>query len=281
MTGPKRVLVTNDDGIDSPGLKELARVPKELGLTPVIAAPSINWSGASAALGPLTNPDHVSVSSINLDGVEEIETFSVDAPPALIVMLAMLGGFGDPPDYLISGINKGPNTGRSTMYSATVATALVSSKFDCPGLAVSLGDGREEEGRKDVFLSGNDLHAKESDQWEWPTASAIAAPLLSWLTSAPSRTVLNLNVPNLKLAEVKGLSQCGLAPLGGVRTSIVGKDETGIHIDLLPTDGEIPEGTDSAKLREGYATVTPLVPTAATDTDLPLQDWSKELDFKI
>ena len=72
MTKTKRVLVTNDDGIYSPGLKELARVPKELGFTPVIAAPSINWSGASAALGPLTNPDHVSVSSINLSPGEEI-----------------------------------------------------------------------------------------------------------------------------------------------------------------------------------------------------------------
>ncbi len=262
MTKTKRVLVTNDDGIYSPGLKELARVPKELGFTPVIAAPSINWSGASAALGPLTNPDHVSVSSINLDGIEEIETFSVDAPPALIVMLAMLGGFGDPPDYLISGINKGPNTGRSTMYSATVATALVASKFDCPGLAVSLGDGTEEE----------------SDQWEWSTAAAIATPLLRWLTSAPPRTVLNLNVPNVKLAEVKGLAQCDLAPLGGVQTSIVGKDETGIHIDLLPTDGQMPEGTDSAKLREGYATVTALAPTAAVEMNLPFQGWYEEID---
>ncbi|HJP15739.1 MAG TPA: 5'/3'-nucleotidase SurE [Acidimicrobiales bacterium] len=264
MTEPKRVLVTNDDGIDSQGLMALARMSQESGFLPFVAAPSKNWSGASAALGPLANPDHVPVTSLTFPEVEGVEVFSVDAPPALIVMLAMLGGFGDPPDLLISGINKGPNTGRSTMYSATVATALVSSKFDCPGLAVSIGDGTEDG----------------SEEWEWPTAAMVAAPLLVWLATAPLRTVLNLNVPNVKPDKVRGICQCDLAPLGGVHTSIVDKDETGIHIDLLPTQNEIPTGTDSAKLREGYATVTPLRSTAAVETDLPIMGWSKGLDFK-
>ncbi len=260
MTETKRVLVTNDDGIDSQGLAALAQMAQESGFSPVVAAPSKNWSGASAALGPLTNPNHIPVTSAVLPEVETVEAFSVDAPPALIVMLAMLGGFGDPPDLLISGINKGPNTGRSTMYSATVATALVSSKFDRPGLAVSIGDGTEDG----------------SDEWEWPTATMIAAPLLSWLATAPRKTVLNLNVPNIKPEKIRGLCQCDLAPLGGVHTSIVNRDETGIHIDLLPTQTEIPAGTDSAKLREGYATVTPLAPTAAVEIDLPIQGWSEE-----
>ena len=257
MDSPKRVLVTNDDGIDSPGVAALAAMVAEAGFVPVVAAPAINWSGAAAALGPLDDPSRVAVRRVELPGLEDWEVSAVEAPPALIVMLAMLGGFGDLPDLVVSGVNQGPNTGRSTLHSATVAAALVAAKFERSALAVSLGDGAD------------DHHGL----WRWETATQMAAPLLQWLPEAPAKTVLNLNVPNIEHHQVLGLHHCDLAPVGGVHTSIVGRDEHGIDIDLLPTSGDIPHGTDSAWLRKGYATVTALAPPSAQVADLPVEGW--------
>ena len=68
------------------------------------------------------------------------------------------------------------------------------------------------------------------------------------------------------------------APGGSGSCNDVGTDEPGIPIALLPTDAQIPAGTDSAKLREGYATGTALVPTAGVEMNLPFQGWYEEID---
>ena len=114
-----RILVTNDDGISSPGLGALAGAVAAAGHQPVVVAPSTDWSGASACLGPIDDPGRVAVDEVRVgltDG-ESLIGFSVAAPPALITMLASLGGFGDPPKAVVAGINRGPNTGRSTLFS--------------------------------------------------------------------------------------------------------------------------------------------------------------------
>jgi len=247
-----RVLVTNDDGIDSPGLVTLAGMVGAAGHTPVVAAPVRDQSGVAAALGPLDDPDRVRVESASVDG---FEAHAVHAPTALIVMLAMQDAFGEAPDLVVSGINNGPNTGRSTLHSATVAAVLVSGYHGRSGLAVSQVDGSPQR---------------------WATAAEVAAPLLDWLAGAsgPSGvTLLNLNVPNTGLDEVRGLRKAGLAPVGGVETVITGLDTDGIDIDLVPTRRELPAGLDSTLLREGWATVSALAPPTALDVDLPIGEW--------
>ncbi|MBC8195746.1 MAG: 5'/3'-nucleotidase SurE [Acidimicrobiia bacterium] len=244
-----RVLVTNDDGIASPGLAALASMVADAGMTPVVAAPALDHSGAAAALGPLADPSRVSVDEVMLG---DLSAHSVHAPTALIVMLSMLGGFGDPPDLVLSGVNNGPNTGRSTLHSATVAAVLVGGYFGRSGLAVS------------QVVGGPQL---------WSTATRAAEPLLEWLGNAPTPTLLNLNVPNTEHGEVLGLRQAGLAGVGGVQTVIVGRDAAGIDIDLVTTTDVLPPGVDSALLREGYATVSAMAPPTALDVDLPTDNW--------
>ena len=143
------ILLTNDDGIGSSGLHALVEAITDMGWTPVVAAPTSDWSGASAALGPLQNPDRVAVDAVDLPGSADVEAHAVEAPPALIVMLAMLGGFGEPPELVVAGVNQGLNTGRSTLYSATVGAVLTAQKFGRPGLALSQVDGRRGDIARD------------------------------------------------------------------------------------------------------------------------------------
>jgi 5'-nucleotidase len=244
-----RILVTNDDGIDSPGLAALAEMVGEAGHTPVVAAPVRDQSGVAAALGPLDDPSRVSIERVSMDG---LDAHAVHAPTALIVMLAMQGGFGEAPDLVVSGINNGPNTGRSTLHSATVAAVLVAGYHGRSGLAVSQVDGAPQL---------------------WSTAATMARPLLDWLCHAPVATLLNLNVPNSDPGDVLGLRQAGLASVGGVETVVLGRDETGIDIDLVPTRRELPPGLDSTLLREGWATVSAIAPPTSLDIELPTEQW--------
>ncbi len=258
-----RILVTNDDGISSPGLHALAVAVAEEGHEPVIAAPSSDWSGASACLGPLDDPDRVRVERVNLDGLPTIG-YAVGAPPALITMLADLGGFGPPPDLVVAGINRGLNTGRSTLFSGTIGAILAGERFGLSGMAVSA----------DVQVTGA-LGADGPVHWE--TAAAVAKTVLPWLISAPSRTLLNLNVPDLALTEIQGIRWAGLAPVGGVRTVITGNDPTGLNLDLVTNDELMPDSSDTALVRSGWTTVTPLVPTSAAKMSLPVDKWERAL----
>ena len=162
-----RILVTNDDGIHSPGLHALAAAVVASGHEVVVAAPSSDWSGASACLGPLEDPRRVPVEQVTFpvpDG-STMTGFSVGAPPALISMLADLGGFGEPPGMVVAGINRGPNTGRSTLFSATIGAVLAGERFGWSGMAVSLDvavpDGASPTGLMTAGRAGK-VHASRT-----------------------------------------------------------------------------------------------------------------------
>ena len=273
-----RILVTNDDGIHSPGLHALAAAVVAAGHEAVVAAPSSDWSGASACLGPLEDPKRVSVERVALpvpDG-STMTGFSVGAPPALISMLADLGGFGEPPEMVVAGINRGPNTGRSTLFSGTIGAVLTGERFGWSGMAVSL-DVAVSDGSDDGSDEGPDDGGparEDPREPHWGTAADLVRTVLPWLVAAPQRTILNLNVPDAPLPDVRGLRSAGLAPVGGVRTVITGIDDHGLDLDLIANDRPVPEGTDSALLVTGWATITPLLPTSAVDVELPLAEWS-------
>jgi 5'-nucleotidase len=276
-----RILVTNDDGIHSPGLHALAAAVVAAGHEAVVAAPSSDWSGASACLGPLEDPKRVSVERVALpvpDG-STMTGFSVGAPPALISMLADLGGFGEPPEMVVAGINRGPNTGRSTLFSGTIGAVLTGERFGWSGMAVSL-DVAVSDGSDDGSDEGPDDGGparEDPREPHWGTAADLVRTVLPWLVAAPQRTILNLNVPDAPLSDVRGLRSAGLAPVGGVRTVITGIDDHGLDLDLIANDRPVPEGTDSALLVAGWATITPLLPTSAVDVELPLAEWSASL----
>ncbi len=128
-----RILVTNDDGIDSVGLHVLARAVAPLGDV-VVAAPDQEFSGAGAAIGAL----HIMQPEVHRATIDDIDTaWAVTGPPALCVMFARLGAFGPLPDLIVSGINPGANVGRSVYHSGTVGAALTGRNGSIPGIAVS------------------------------------------------------------------------------------------------------------------------------------------------
>lgn len=240
-----RILVTNDDGVHAPGILPLAQMVAAAGFDVVVAAPLVDMSGSGAAIGRLHIDETIDVEKVELEGLPGVPCFGVDGPPALAVMTARLGGFGTPPDLVVSGINPGPNTGRATLHSGTVGAVLTGANFGVSGLAVSIGVG---------------------DVQRWETAAALAAPALEWLVEQEPKTALNLNVPNVPLAEVKGVRWASLAPFGTVRAALVeAQGGSGFQMELREHGEQLPEDSDTALVRDGYAAITRIVGIRATD----------------
>jgi len=189
-----RILVTNDDGIDSVGLHVLARAMRPHGDV-VVIAPDAEYSGASAAFGAL-HKIQPEVHRSQLDGIDE--TWAVTGPPALCVMFARLGAFGPPFDLIVSGINPGANVGRSVYHSGTVGATLTGRNGGVSGVAVSqsvTAFGVEGQGWDEMLVN---------QQWDTAAvvASAVVERLVADLPTEP--VVVNLNVPNVALDEIKG-----------------------------------------------------------------------------
>jgi 5'-nucleotidase len=241
-----RILVTNDDGVDAPGIHALAAAVADAGHDTLVVAPDSDKSGFGAAIGSLHLDEHLDVATAEIPGRPEIAAYGLAGPPALAVMAARLGAFGDPPELVVSGINPGLNTGRSTLHSGTVGACLTGANFGVGGLAVS-------------------LHTDPADQMRWDTAARLAQVALEWLVEAPERTVLNLNVPNVPLAEVRGVRWASLAPFGTVRAAVAESRDGRIQMELRATGAELPEGSDTALVHDGYAAVTSIVGIRATE----------------
>jgi 5'-nucleotidase len=241
-----RLLVTNDDGVRAPGIAVLARAMVDAGHDVVVAGPLTDRSGAGAGIGPVHMGEGLDLIEIEMEGASGIPCFGLDGPPALAVMAARLGAFGAAPDFIASGINPGCNTGRSVLHSGTVGAALTAANFGVSGLAVSLG---------------------VADPMPWETAATLARVAMDWLVGAPRRTVLNLNVPALALADLAGIRQARLAPFGTVRTAIAEQRDGRIELELRDTGEELDPDTDTALIAAGFATLTPLVGIRA-DADM-------------
>jgi 5'-nucleotidase len=268
-----RILVTNDDGIDAIGLHVLARRLVGLGEI-IVVAPDREYSGASAALGTLhlIQPE---VRQVELAGVDE--AWSVTGPPALCVMFSRLGVFGGPFDLVVSGINPGANAGRAIYHSGTVGAALTARNGRVSGLAVSQAvDG--------VGVEGQGWDEMLADQ-QWDTAAEVgrrcAEALLADLPEAP--VVINVNVPNRPLEEVRGwrrvevaalpprtLSSASLLPKAGHPGAFAVRMEWGDPLTL-------PEDTDSGAVEAGYVAVTALT-RLADDADVDLTKVTAALD---
>ena len=247
-----RILVTNDDGIESVGLHVLARAMREFGHV-VIAAPDQEYSGASAAIGALhlMKPE---VHRRRIDGIEE--AWAISGAPALCVFLSRFGLFGEPFDLVVSGINPGANVGRSVYHSGTVGAAVTARNAGITGIAVSqavTGFGVEGQGWDDAVKGQL-----------WDTAASVAASVVrGW---AKNRTgepvVINVNVPNTPLDQVKGWRRTAVGmqvPRAVVNANLVPKEgyENSFTVDLSYGDPvPLPEHTDGGAVEAGYVAVT-------------------------
>lgn len=182
------ILVTNDDGIDAPGLHALVRHLAEVDEV-VVVAPEGEQSGASAAIGALSL-GFPEVSDAQVPGATQ--AYAVAGAPALCTYYAMLGAFGTPPDLVVSGINPGWNVGRAVYHSGTIGAALTARSGGISGVAIS-------------------QHAGEPQHWD--TAAAAAASVATALLEAPPAepAVANVNVGNIGLDDVIGFRTVGLS----------------------------------------------------------------------
>lgn len=237
-----RVLVTNDDGIDAPGLHALARTLHARGYDVVIAAPAEQSSGSSASIMAVEEDGRIAIKRCTLDGLTDVPTFAVQGGPGLIALLAAHGAFGERTDVVASGVNHGANVGRAILHSGTVGAALTGGLNGAWGLAVSLDVGLSPA----MFL--------------WDEASVAAADLLPTLMERPVGTVLNVNVPNL--APIRGTVETTLAPFGIVQTTLHEHDEHTVRLAVEDLPNEPAPGTDAAYLAEGWVTATGIEPVS-------------------
>ena len=232
-----RVLVTNDDGLSSPGIRGLAaRLAAEFEV--ILVAPRHDMSGSGTALGRFDPRAGVELTSVELAGVGE--AYSVDGPPGLAVLAAGLGAFGRRPDLVVSGVNAGLNTGHSVVHSGTVGAALTARTLGSHGLAVSLA---------------------ESDPWHWESAFEVAISAVRWILESRRRlTVVNLNVPSRDLDEIVGVRWADLDAFGHLQVAVADIPGSRLSFQVRGSSSGIDPVSDTAMCLSGYVTATLLSP---------------------
>jgi 5'-nucleotidase len=235
MNEPARVILTNDDGIESPGLKTMARaLSKEFEV--IVAAPARDMSGSGTGIGRFDIDAGVELTPVEME--EAANAYSIDGPPGLAVTAAALGAFGPVPDLVVSGINAGINTGHSIIHSGTVGAALTARTFKIRGLAVSLA---------------------QSDPWHWDTAAHFALPAAHWLCGRKQGPhVLNVNVPAVPVDQVAGVHWADLDEFGYIRVATADVADRRLQFVVGAREGRSDPGSDTVLCSENYVTVTPL-----------------------
>ncbi len=233
MTDAPMILVTNDDGIESPGLRKLAVALSE-SFNVVVAAPDSDRSGSGTGIGRFDPTVGVELGRADFDGVS---AYTVDGPPGLAVLAASLGAFGPLPDLVVSGINAGMNTGHSILHSGTVGAVLTARTFKSRGLAVSLA---------------------QSEPWQWDTAVEVSISATRWILDREVSAVINVNVPGLPLDEVAGIHWADLDEFGYFRVANAALESQRLQFVVgAPTSGLDP-ASDTFLCSQGYVTVTPI-----------------------
>jgi 5'-nucleotidase len=263
--------VTNDDGIDAPGLLHLARVAARCGYRVVVAAPRREASGSSAAMTAVVRQQRVLVEQ-RRSGIPDVPAYAVAGSPGYIVILATLGVFGPPPDVVLSGINRGANAGQAILHSGTVGATLTAAATGRRAMAVSLDvlspveATNSEAGTALAVMDSTDDATRH-----WNTAAVFAETLFPALFDAPAGTVFNLNVPDLPASRVAGLRRAKLSRFGQVQMAVAEVGEGFVRTAVEEVGARNETGTDLAGLADGHATVTPIrAIVEADDVRLPV-----------
>jgi 5'-nucleotidase len=234
-----RILLTNDDGINAPGLTVLEKIAAQLSDDIWICAPSEEQSGAGHSL-TLNRP-------VRLRQHAE-KRFSVTGTPTDSVTMGLKKVLPGPPDLILSGVNRGANLGDDVTYSGTVSAALEGALAGIRSIALSQVPMREDEGEGVSFAAA----------LEW--GARVLRPLLDQ-PFAP-RTLVNVNFPALAADAVKGIRVVRQGFHDYARGSVVeGRDPRGFPYYWFGLHGiEHTTGheTDLEAIVEGYVSVTPL-----------------------
>ncbi|TAL66557.1 MAG: 5'/3'-nucleotidase SurE [Legionella sp.] len=227
-----RILISNDDGVLAPGIRELAKILAEVAEV-IVIAPDRNHSGASNSL-TLRQP----VRLRELDNGH----YSVEGTPTDCVHLALTGFIEAPVDLVVSGMNEGANLGDDVLYSGTVAAAMEGRHLGLPAIAISM-------------VGENIQH--------YATGAQIAKQLVSQITTHqwPAQTILNINVPDLPLEEIKGIQVTRLGARHAAEPIVKEHDPRGRPMYWIGPPGPEADagiGTDFHAVNSGYVSITPL-----------------------
>jgi 5'-nucleotidase len=235
------ILVTNDDGVQAPGLLALAQAMRKLDCTVTVFAPDRNWS-ASGHVKTLERPLRVH-ETLLADGMT---AYTSDGAPSDCVALPLLG-FVEKVDLVVSGINPFSNIGHDVTYSGTVTAAMEAVITGVPGIAFS--------------LASQDKPANVITDYEpaGEIARRVAEKVIA--EGVSKDTLLNVNIPYLSVDAIQGfmITRQGLRvyrdaldkrvdPRGRPYYWIGGEEPTGVN----------EEGTDVGALAAGYVSITPL-----------------------
>jgi len=261
------ILLTNDDGIEAPGLRALLRALRPLAEVTVLA-PDHNWSAAGHTK-TMHKPLRVMPYTFECDppplrqggSTENVVAYTTTGAPSDCVALALLGILPKAPDMVVSGINQGANVGHDLTYSGTVAAAMEAVIFGLPAVAISLNDYQSHE-----FGFAAEVGARVVRQ-------VLARGL-------PPGAFLNVNVPCRPVEEIRGLELTRLGRRVYRDILIEREDPRGqpyYWIGGEPPTGHEDEGTDIGALARGYVSISPVhLDMTAHDLLPTLSAWEWE-----
>lgn len=239
----RMILITNDDGVNAPGLLALKKALDRVARVEVYA-PDRNWSAASR-----TRTFHKPLRVDEVRLLDGSRGHATSGTPSDCVSLALLGLLDRLPDLIVSGINDGLNLGRDVSYSGTVAAAMEGVRSGVPAVAVSF-----------------DTSGDRSDMPDYTTSAEFAARFAEFLLSQqelPQKIVLNVNVP---YAPIGRKLESRITRLGGEAYSnylVTGKDPQGrnyywVSGDPLTKGSTEAESTDIGAISAGFVSITPI-----------------------
>lgn len=233
-----RILVTNDDGIHSPGLDALARIASELSGDVWVVAPEHDQSGVAHSLS-LNDP-------LRLRQLDD-RRFAVRGTPPDCVILAARHILDAPPDLVLSGVNRGHNLAEDVSYSGTVAGAIEGALLGVPAIALSQAYPRGT--REGVSYACAEAHG----------AAVISSVLEGGLQPG---SVANINFPPVGADEVEGVRATRQGRRSQWRAQVEGRNDGRGNPYFWLTFGhelgEPPEGTDLWAVSKRFISVTPL-----------------------
>ena len=251
-----KILLCNDDGIHARGIAELHRAIGHLGDLHV-CAPDVERSASGHAI-TIYDP----IRTMPVEKENGLSGIAVGGTPADCVKLAVSFLHKDnPPDLVVSGINLGSNTGISVLYSGTVSAASEAAILGVPAIALS-------------------LCTYQNPYWE--TAAKVAADIVAKVASdpLPDGTLLNVNIPNIPLSELKGMKAARMGRSRFIEKFTEHRDPRGNYYYWLDGDMKMLDDsaeTDERLVKQGYVALTPIhIDLTAHHCVEQVETWNEE-----
>jgi 5'-nucleotidase len=239
MSKKLRILLSNDDGINAPGLAALERIARALSDDVWIVAPESEESGASRKL-TLTEPLRIREISK--------QRYAVQGTPTDSVLMGVIHVMKDHrPDLVLSGVNRGSNMADDVTYSGTIAAAMEATALGIPAIALS---------QSTLFDEGNPIR--------WSCAEHHGPALIRKLLDAgwPKDVLININFPDLEPGDVKRVEVTSQGKRDQSLTNLIeridGRGNPYFWLGFSRVRSNPPEGTDLRAIYDGRISITPL-----------------------